>query len=438
MEHSGFSPSASAELASEGGPWQRRRRVEALERFAAFEQPTTTLEDWRYSRIDELDLGLYAPVRPGDARTAARHGHHEPAALLLEQLGPALATVRSVDGVVVAIDQPRESQQLRLTTSAELGEPPPGLGELVAHHDDVFVALSDAFSGDIVVLDVPAGARLEEPIVILHEQLLTETADGRRPASFPRTVVRLGEQAEASVIEVLVSGPGRRLVVPVTEIDLAAGARLSIHTLQELGRDCWHLGYQASRLAKDAHFTSFVAALGGDYARQLTRSSLEGAGSEGRLLAVYLGDGEQMQDLRTFQEHVAPHTRSQLVFKGAVGDKARSVYTGLIGMRHGARRADASQTNRNLVLSEGAHADSVPNLDIEENDVRCSHASAVGPIDPELVFYLESRGVPPAAARRLVLLGFFEDLLGEVPSRASAEHVRRAVTERLLAMEVTA
>jgi Fe-S cluster assembly protein SufD len=112
------------------------------------------------------------------------------------------------------------------------------------------------------------------------------------------------------------------------------------------------------------------------------------------------------------------------------------VYTGLIAMRKGARRADASQTNRNLVLSEGAHADSVPNLDIEENDVRCSHASAVGPIDPELIFYLESRGVPPEAARRLILLGFFEDLLADLPLQAVADHVRQSVAGRLAAVEV--
>ena len=119
--------------------------------------------------------------------------------------------------------------------------------------------------------------------------------------------------------------------------------------------------------------------------------------------------------MRTFQEHVAPRTRSNLIFKGAVDDDARSVYTGLIRIHKGARKSDAAQTNRNLVLSEGAHADSVPNLDIQENDVRCSHASAVGPVDRELLYYVESRGVPPEAAERLILLGFFDDLLLRAP-----------------------
>jgi Fe-S cluster assembly protein SufD len=148
-------------------------------------------------------------------------------------------------------------------------------------------------------------------------------------------------------------------------------------------------------------------------------------------LAAYFGDGTQMHDFRTLQEHGAPRTKSDLVFKGAVGGTARSVYSGLIRMRHGAKGADAFQTNRNLVLSDGAHADSVPNLDIEENDVRCSHASAIGQIDREQRFYLESRGVPPAVAERLILLGFFEDLWVRIAAPGVRDHLAAAVAARL-------
>ncbi len=156
------------------------------------------------------------------------------------------------------------------------------------------------------------------------------------------------------------------------------------------------------------------------------------------MLAIYFGDGDQTQDFRTFQEHVAPRTRSELVFKGAVADRARSVYSGLVHMHKGARRADASQTNRNLVLSEDAHADSVPNLDIEENDVRCSHASAVGPVDSEQRFYLESRGIPPEVAERLILLGFFEDLLVRSPHQGYAAYLHDIVSARVTAAATSA
>jgi Fe-S cluster assembly protein SufD len=233
------------------------------------------------------------------------------------------------------------------------------------------------------------------------------------------------------LIEFYVSPSGDRLCLPVTEMVLDEGAHLAYHAIQQLGAADWQLAYQLSRVARDAELRSFSAALGGSYARLFTRSELVGEGAESRLAATYLAKGTQVQDLRTFQEHAVARTTSDLVFKGAVRDHARSVYSGMIHMAKGARRAVAAQTNRNLVLSEGAHADSVPNLDIEENDVRCSHASAVGPIDAEQRFYLESRGVPTETANRLILLGFFDDLFDEVPSPGCAAYLRTVFTREI-------
>jgi len=138
-----------------------------------------------------------------------------------------------------------------------------------------------------------------------------------------------------------------------------------------------------------------------------------------------------MHDFRTMQDHVGPKTTSDLLFKGAVEDRARSVYTGLIRVRKGAAGTNAFQTNRNLVLSEGAHANSVPNLEIDESDVSCSHASAVGPIDEEQRYYLESRGIPSEAAERLIVLGFFDDILGRAPVPGVDRVLREAVTGKL-------
>ena len=168
-------------------------------------------------------------------------------------------------------------------------------------------------------------------------------------------------------------------------------------------------------MGRDATLQSFTAGLGGRYARVRTDSDLVGQAGRTSLLAAYLGTGEQIHDFRTLQDHGAPRTESQLLFKGAVADTARSVYSGMIRIRKGARGSNAQQTNHNLVLSEGAHADSVPNLDIDENDVRCSHASTVGPIDREQRFYLGHRGIDPAVAERLIVLGFFADLAGRAP-----------------------
>ena len=158
--------------------------------------------------------------------------------------------------------------------------------------------------------------------------------------------------------------------------------------------------------------------------------TLPAAGSS-YLTALYFADGERMHDFRTLQDHAGPSSTSDLLFKGAVQDRGRSVYSGLIRVRKEAPGTNAFQTNRNLVLSEGASAESVPNLEIETNDVKCSHASAVGPIDEEQLYYLESRGVPPEAAERLIVLGFFSDVLDRLPTPKLVSSLKAGVAERL-------
>jgi Fe-S cluster assembly protein SufD len=172
-------------------------------------------------------------------------------------------------------------------------------------------------------------------------------------------------------------------------------------------------------------------ALGGYYARLRAESLLAGEGGESDLTSVYFGDDDQMLDFRTLQDHHAPHTRSDLLFKGAVEDHAQSVYSGLIRIRKGAQRANAFQTNRNLVLTEGAEAMSVPNLEIEADDVHCSHASTVGPIDDDQLYYLATRGVPPAEAERLIVLGFFDDVFDRLPMPSLVTPLRRSVIAKI-------
>ncbi len=413
---------ASAMLA--GPTWLAELRACAADGLATAALPTEAEEQWRYSRIDELDLDAFAPVLE-----PARSPLSTEAQRFLDAVGARSALVRSAGGyaVEVVLAQGASALGVRVDTAQDLATKPEELGVHLGRRADALTALATALCPDVVVVRVPAGVELEEPVVIVHEV-------GRGPgggAAFPRALVVLGAGARASVVELVVSGDEPCLVVPLLEVDLGDGAQLEHTSVQQLGRRAWHLGYQASNIGRDAVMHSFLAALGGEYARQLTSSVLAGIGGASELLAVYLGDGTQVQDMRTFQEHEAPRTRSELVFKGAVADTARSVYTGLIHMHPGAKRADASQTNRNLVLSEGAHADSVPNLDIEENDVRCSHASAVGPIDADQLFYLATRGVPREVAERLILLGFFDDLLDRAPVPGVAAYLRAAVARRL-------
>ena len=221
------------------------------------------------------------------------------------------------------------------------------------------------------------------------------------------------------------------LVDAVTELLVADGAHLRYLSIQQHGSRTWHLGLQRALVGRDAVLRTSAVALGGDYARLRSESVLQGQGGESDQLAVYFADGAQMLDFRTLQDHDAPRTRSDLLFKGAVEDIARSVYSGLVHLRTTAQKSNALQTNRNLVLSEGAHAESIPNLEIEANDVKCSHASTVGPIDDDQLYYLESRGIPPEDAERLIVLGFFDDVLERLPLSALSDGLRRSVVDKL-------
>jgi Fe-S cluster assembly protein SufD len=389
--------------------------------FADVPLPSESEEVWRYSRISQLDLGAYRPLPRGRAKAdGADTTDAVPEELedLLHAVGDRAATVLVRNGAVVLSQSghPKVSITDDDGATADIGE------------DDVFTRLNREHAEQTVVVRIAAGAVIPQPIVVLH--WLDAEADGA--AVFPRVVVQAGEASQAVVVEHHASPPDTHaLTVPVVHLDVADAANLSYVNVQELGSSVWQIAYQASRVGRDATLNSLVVALGGDYARVRADSKLAGQGGTSNLLAVYFGDGGQMHDFRTMQDHEAPKTTSDLLFKGAVEDRAHSVYSGLIRVRKGAAGTNAFQTNRNLVLTEGAHADSVPNLEIEENDVRCSHASAVGPIDEEQRYYLEARGVPPEVADRLIILGFFAEIIDRAPVPGLRPRLRAAVAAKL-------
>ncbi len=412
-----------------GGPeWLVARRVAAAERLGSIAWPTPQEEIWRYSRINELDLARFRPMSaeelgaPGDERAP---GGGPWAA----EAGARAAAIVVRDGRVVRheIDPALEAKGLRVcdiaTCDDELVQA--SLGRASAASEDAFTVLHDAFLAGGAFIYVPDGVVVEQPIVVLH------WSEGAGEASFPHTLVVLGERAEATVLDRFGSPDTEHLSNAVVELLVGDAAHLRYLALQEHGPRTWSLGFQRAHVGRDATVRSSAVALGGDYARLRSETLLAGQSSESDQLAVYFGDQDQMLDFRTLQDHDAPWTRSDLLFKGAVEDSARSVYSGLVHLRPAAQKSNATQTNRNLVLSEGASAESIPNLEIEANDVRCSHASTVGPIDDEQRYYLESRGVPPAEAERLIVLGFFDDVFARLPVSALTRRLRRTVIEKL-------
>jgi Fe-S cluster assembly protein SufD len=277
---------------------------------------------------------------------------------------------------------------------------------------------------------VPRGVAVERPIVVLH------WSEGDGLASFPHTLVVAEAGSEVTVFDRYGStdtgvDTTGHLVDAVVELVIGENAHVRYLSVQEHGPRTWQVALQRAHLGRDASLRSSVVALGGAYARLRSESLLAGSGAESDLTAVYFGDGDQMLDFRTLQDHDAPNTRSDLLFKGAVEDTAQSVYSGLIRIRPNAQKSVAFQTNRNLVLTEGAEAKSVPNLEIEADDVKCSHASTVGPVDDDQLYYLATRGVPPEEAERLVVLGFFDDVFDRLPVPSLVTPLRRSVIEKI-------
>jgi Fe-S cluster assembly protein SufD len=378
---SAFSPDA---VRAFSGDWSEFR-LAAAERFAAAEMPTADEEIWRYSRIDRLDLEAFAP----HASTTTVTGP--------DDFGDLLAT--DIEPDLFGNDAP-----------------------------DVFAELNRAFMS-IRVVRVPAGKTIAEPIVITH------TIGGAGTAVFPRLLIDAGADSEVTVVERFVAADGAEmdaaLVVPVLQVRAAQAARVKYLAINEVGEATWQIGNQQSIGERDSSTMLATVTLGGEYVRARTEARITGQGGSTRQVALYFAGGDQMHDFRTIQDHDAPHTHSDLLFKGAVQDSAASVYTGLIKIRKHAGGTTAYQTNRNLTLSEGAWAESVPNLDIETNDVKCSHASTVGPIDEDQRFYLESRGVRPEVAERLVVLGFFDEVIAQLPVGSIVEDLRRRVAAKL-------
>jgi Fe-S cluster assembly protein SufD len=413
-----FSVEGSAAL--EGPAWLRARRAAAAARFVAAELPTAEQEIWRYTPIKDLDLASYGFSRPEPSET---DGHS------LEN--PFVGAITDRAALVVIVDG--------WLSSVKVGEAAAAAGVTIAVADDerrllevpdpdALTDLHDAFVGDVVVVTVPKGVVVDGPIVVVQ----VSSAGGA--ASFPHVVVDAGEQSEVTLVDLWsTAGEGTSFVSPVVEVQADQAANVRYVGVQDFGPDVWSTGHLLLSPGRDATTNAWVAALGGKYARLYFAAQLDGQAASADVAGVYFGEDDQEHDFRSLQDHAASRTVSNLLLKGAVVDEAHAVYTGMIRVHEGAKATESFLANRNLVLSDGAYVDSVPNLEIvNENDIKsCGHAAATGPVDPEHVFYLESRGVPTDVAERLIVFGFFEDVIQGIPVDGVRDPLRAAIARKL-------
>jgi Fe-S cluster assembly protein SufD len=382
-----MSPTAVSEPA-----WLAGRRQAARDTYAALPVPSNREEAWRYTNLRGFDP---------DAFTI------EPLALTLAGDAPQGVTFTGLAGAVESHGELLERH----------------LGSVVAG-DEKFASANQANWADGVLLHVPAGVEVEAPLRAQVE------LPGEGVAQHYRALIVLERGAHATFTEEFLSGfPGYLNVV--VELVIGEGARLEYVTVQRNHTEARQFGTHRAVVERDAELDWVAIGLGGARAKSRMESKLAGPGSTVKVTGAYLlGDGEHA-DYDTTQEHAAPNTTSDLFFKGVLDDAARSVWRGVIRVDRGAQRTDAYQENRNLLLSAKAHADSIPGLEIEANDVRCTHGATVGQIDKQQLFYLMSRGMSREQAEQLIVRGFFQPVLDRIGSEEVRETLSAALDARL-------
>jgi Fe-S cluster assembly protein SufD len=417
-----------AELATVREPdWLKERRGDAARLAATLDVPRFKGKaGWEFTDITKLDLATFAAAAPGegDASAAERVETLLQAPEGAHQLG-------QVDGRVVEDCPPLDEGLLILPltlaceTHADLVHQ--HLGQVVDTEQNVFTALNDAgWTGGAFVY-VPRGVRVEQPIV------LTAISDADHTALHRRVLIVLEEGAEAEVWEQHLSGTtdNETLLNSVVELRVGQNARLRFVGAQDMNEKSWVFGAQRAEVARDGHLDWVTAGFGSANGKVFTETLLAGEGSHAKVTGAYAPHARQHVDFHTLQEHGAANTTSDLAFRGILADRSSAVWRGMIKVDEGAQQTDAFQECRNLLLSKKAHVDAIPGLEILANDVRCTHAAAIAQIDPEQVFYLNSRGLSDAMSKRLVIEGFMAELIERFEAGPIREAMAGAIERRL-------
>jgi len=302
------------------------------------------------------------------------------------------------------------------------------VGKVVRASDGKFAALTGALAQNGVVLYVPRGVTLEQP---LHSLMW---GAGTGLAFVDHVLVWLEDGASVTYVHESASPSesDQTLHTGIVELHVGAGANLRFVELQSWGENVWNITHERAEVGRDGNLDWIFGAIGSHLTKNFSELNLVGEGSTGRMSGFYFTDHDQHLDHDTQQNHLAPHTTSDLLFKGALMHQSRSVWQGMIYVAPGAQKTDGYQANRNLVLSRKARADSIPGLEILADDVRCTHGATVGKIDPDQVFYLRARGIPQREAERLIVEGFFDPIMQRIPFEGVRARFQKAIQDKMI------
>jgi Fe-S cluster assembly protein SufD len=299
----------------------------------------------------------------------------------------------------------------------------------LAPADIAFTALNTAFMTEGALIHIPADVVVERPIHLLY----VTDSEGARGVTYPRTLIVAGHHSHATVLESYVAvGDAVYFTDAVTEVDVAEGAHLAHYRVERESDRAYHVGTTEVRQARDSRYHSFSFATGAALARVNVYDVLAGPGCEATLDGLYLADGTQHIDHQTRIEHVAPHCASREVYKGVLDGAAHGVFNGKVYVHPEAQKTDGKQTNNNLLLSDQAHADTKPQLEIFADDVKCTHGATVGRLDEVALFYLKSRGIDPVTARTLLTYAFAADVIQRIDNDTVRAGLEAQVLERFV------
>jgi len=416
-----------ASLAKQSGEpaWMADRRTRALAKHQSLPWPHSSDDIWRRTDVSLLDpsrgftLGaqdLLQSLRMEDAQLAAwtqpLGGEH-----LIVRANGSWLSEPAIPGVMVQeLAQAASKRQDALATALDTDSLSPAEQKLAT--------LNDAFHHDDVVIDVPANTSVDRPI-----RFVRMVAAGANSAVFPSTVITVGAGSEVTLIDEYIgvgtgSGAAPHLVNSRIELVIEPDARVHYVRLQRWDSQAREFLLQRATLSRGATLTMANLNLGASLSKAHIITRLSGEHASSRIYGFVFGHAQQHVDQHTLQDHLAPHTTSDLQFRAALQDQSRMVYTGLIRIAAAAQQTNAYQSNHNLLLSRQAQAEAIPMLEILADDVQCKHGVSVGPIDEEQVFYLTSRAIPRLMAERLVVMGFIEPIVEQVPFEPLQEKLR--------------
>lgn len=411
-------------------PWLADLKRRHFQDFTTLPMPGRRDEPWRFSRVRDLSTDGYQPVFNAPDQARAKFDTH------IEIAPEVSARIAFVDNQLVLRGSELPDGVEIMTFAEALTRYPEDLQKSLSNRRaelgmDKFFALHMAFLSDGLFIRIKPNTVVEKPIEV-HYLAMAEGA-----LLTPHTIVHAAENSQATLIEYHGSLDQKHdadgLNIGVGTVTAGQNSTIRRILVQNHGLNKQVFQSEHIDCGRDAHIDSLQVNLGGRYARFEGHAVASGTGADVHLYSLAAPVGNQVFDQRTLQTHRAPHTRSDLLFKNALQDHSQTIFSGMIFVEEAAQQTDAYQTNRNLLLDPSAEANSLPGLEINANDVKCSHGATSGQVDPEELFYLLARGIPRKRALELLVFGFFEEILAKIENKEVHKHLSDMVTAKFTA-----